>query len=122
MPAGVDLVVNLARESFLEHVNTGLSSENFGLYAQGGICRKSAARLCVRRIAERDASAATSRSDSRDIKIYCPFRHDARDGCNCEPPPREIESMSQNRHFCVRVTILQSTKLKNKGNMTDTLR
>jgi len=47
MPAGADLVVNLARGSFLEHVNTGLSTENFGLYARGGICRKSRRALAL---------------------------------------------------------------------------
>lgn len=68
MPAGADLVVNLARGSFLEHVNTGLSSENFGLYARGGICRKSRRAFALSSHAER-ASAATSRSDSgyRDL-------------------------------------------------------
>lgn len=36
VPAGADLVVNPARGSFLEHVNTALSSENFGSLRGGG--------------------------------------------------------------------------------------
>jgi len=60
MPAGADLVVNLARESFLEHVNTGLSSENFGLYARGGICHKSRSVRLLRSLHAEHTSAATS--------------------------------------------------------------
>lgn len=88
MPAGADLVVNLARGSFLERVNTGLSSENFArLYARGGICHKS--RRGPRCCNAGRASAATLRSNSeyRDLSLF-PCRRDARDGIGRAIPVR----------------------------------
>lgn len=84
MPAGADLVVNLARGSFLEHVNAGLSlrklrflrgaGEEFAVN-HGGSLRSSHAER---------AYAATSRSD---IGIYCSSRYDARDEYNLRATP-----------------------------------
>ena len=75
MPAGADLVVNLARESFLEHVNTGLSSENFGLYARGGICHKSWSVRLLRSLHAEHNVCSDFDFQIRNIEIYHPFRH-----------------------------------------------
>lgn len=73
MPAGADLVVNLARGSFLEHVNAGLSPENFAFYAGGGGAEFVVNHGAPSRSSHAErASAPASRSDSeyRDLSLF----------------------------------------------------